>query len=71
MLPYGREKANRFMQGTLENAILAGADMMKGDGMKDALLQQNREKTQYRAADSISYCRVYSIYSVNVNFPPK
>jgi len=29
------------MQGTLENAILAGADMMQGDGMQDALLQQN------------------------------
>jgi len=42
------------MQGTLENAILAGADMMKGDGMQDALLQQNWEKTQYRAADWLS-----------------
>ena len=42
------------MQGTLENAILAGADMMKGDGMQEALLQQNWEKTQYRAADWLS-----------------
>ena len=42
------------MQGTLENAILAGADMMQGDGMQDALLQQNWEKTQYRAADWLS-----------------
>ncbi len=42
------------MQGTLENAILAGADMMKGDGMHEALLQQNWEKTQYRAADWLS-----------------
>ncbi|HOM87771.1 MAG TPA: hypothetical protein PLH80_06390 [Spirochaetota bacterium] len=45
---------NRFMQGTLENAILAGADMMKGKGMHDALLYQNWEKTQYRAADWLS-----------------
>nr|MBP8988132.1 hypothetical protein [Spirochaetota bacterium] len=39
---------------TLENAILAGADMMQGDGMQEALLQQNWEKTQYRAADWLS-----------------
>ena len=45
---------NRFMQGTLENAILAGADMMQGDGMQEALLQQNWEKTQYTAADWLS-----------------
>ncbi|HOM87774.1 MAG TPA: hypothetical protein P5130_11905 [Spirochaetota bacterium] len=42
------------MQGTLENAILAGADMLKGKGMHDALLYQNWEKTQYRAADWLS-----------------
>ena len=42
------------MQETLENAILAGADMMQGDGMQEALLQQNWEKTQYRAADWLS-----------------
>ncbi len=54
MLTYERENEDRFMQGTIENAILAGADMMKGKSMQNALVYKNWEKTQYRAADCLS-----------------
>ena len=54
MLTYERENADRFIQGTIENVLLAGADMLKDISMQDELLYQNWEKTQYTAADWLS-----------------
>jgi hypothetical protein len=41
MLTYERENADRFIQGTIENVLLAGADMLKDISMQDELLYQN------------------------------
>ena len=45
---------NRFIQGTLENIILAGVQVGQGKSIYDALLEQNWAKTQYTMADYLS-----------------
>jgi len=50
----GAVPLERFVQGTIENAILAGINIARGSSVSEALLQQNWSKAQYTMQDYLS-----------------